>query len=67
MSSDPAATGPDAPADQDGGAAAESEAASAARVAALEAELADCKDRLLRALADRKMPAAVRNASARRR
>jgi len=52
MTSDPAATGPDAPVDQDGGAAAKSETGSAARVAALEAELADCKDRLLRALAD---------------
>jgi molecular chaperone GrpE len=41
---------PEAPEGQDGRAQAETD--SAARVAELEAELADCKDRLLRALAE---------------
>jgi molecular chaperone GrpE len=50
MISDPEAPGPKAPADE--GAAAEAQTGSAAQVTALEAELADCKDRLLRALAD---------------
>jgi molecular chaperone GrpE len=42
--------GPGAPQDQNGGPDAESGAA--ARLAALDADLADCKDRLLRALAE---------------
>ena len=50
MISDPEAPGPEAPADER--AAAEAQTGSAAQVTALEAELVDCKDRLLRALAD---------------
>ena len=41
---------PEAPEDQNGG--PEAETGAAARVAELEAELADCRDRLLRALAE---------------
>jgi molecular chaperone GrpE len=52
MTSDPATPGPAAPADRDGEPAAGSQTGSAVQVAALEAELADCRDRLLRVLAD---------------
>ena len=53
MISDPATPGPDAPADREnGGPAAESPAGAEAQAADLEAELAECKDRRLRALAD---------------
>jgi molecular chaperone GrpE len=52
MSPDRPDAEPGAPGDPDDATAAEAEADMGARVAALEAEAADCKDRLLRALAE---------------
>jgi molecular chaperone GrpE len=52
MSPDRPDAQPGAPDDPDDATAAEAEADLSARVAELEAELADCKDRLLRALAE---------------
>jgi molecular chaperone GrpE len=52
MSPDRPEAEPGAPEDRDEATAAEAEADLGARVAALEAEVADCKDRVLRALAE---------------
>jgi molecular chaperone GrpE len=52
MSPDRPDAEPGAPQDRDEATAAEAEADLGARVAALEAEVADCRDRLLRALAE---------------